>query len=242
MKFSADFELEKEIIPMDWRRCILSYLKFSLSKANGGKYLDTYYGPAKEKPFCFSVVFDHPVFLKDTIEVQGKRLRLVISTADSKTGFILFSAILAQKNSVFPLPMGNSMRMVHMVQMRESRVHSNKVLVKMLEPLCIRRHDKDTNRDWYYSQKQQEEFEIESKRVIRAQLLSAGFAEELCEVKLTPVNAKTIVVKFYDINIEGSLGDFMLEGDKAVLNYLLQSGAGSKRSSGFGVMKLLAEE
>ncbi len=242
MKFLADFALEKEIIPMDWRRCILSYLKFSLSKANGGKYLDAYYGPAKEKPFCFSVAFDRPVFLKDTIEVQGKRLRLVISTADSKTGFILFSAIIAQKNSVFPLPMGNSMRMIRTVQMQESQTHSNKILVKMLEPLCIRKHDKDTNQDWYYSQKQQEEFETESRRVIRAQLLSAGFAEELCEVKLTPVNTKTIVVKFYDINIESSLGDFMLEGDKAVLNYLLQSGVGSRRSSGFGVMKLLAEE
>lgn len=242
MKFLVDFELEKEIIPMDWRRCILSYLKFSLSKANGGKYFDEYYGMVKEKPFCFSVVFDHPVFSKDSIEVKGMRLRLVISTADSKTGFILFSAIIAQKNSVFPLPMGNSMRMIRAVQMQESQVHSNKILVKMLEPLCIRKHDKDTNRDWYYSQKQKEEFEIESKRVVRAQLLSAGFAEELCEVKFTPVNARTIVVKFYGINIESSLGDFMLEGDKTVLNYLLKSGAGSRRSSGFGVMKLLAEE
>lgn len=241
MKFSADFELAEEIMPMDWRRCILSYLKFCLSKANEGKYFDEYYGPAKEKPFCFSVVFDHPVFLNNTIEVKGKRMRLVISTADSRTGFILFSAVIAQKGSIFPLPMGNSMHMIRTVQLRDSQVHSNRILVKMLEPLCIRRHDKETNRDWYYSQKQ-EGFEEESKRVIRRQLLSAGFAEELCEVNLTPVNARTIVVKFYETNIECSLGDFILEGDQTVLNYLLRAGTGSRRSSGFGVLQLLAEE
>lgn len=241
MKFSADFELAEEIIPMDWRRCILSYLKFCLSKANNGKYFDEYYGPAKEKPFCFSVVFDHPVFLKDTIEVKGKRMRLVISTADSRTGFILFSAVIAQKSSIFPLPMGNSMHMIRTVQLKEVQVHSNRILVKMLEPLCIRKHDRETNRDWYYSQKQ-EGFEEDSRRVIRNQLLAAGFAEELCDVKLTSVNARTTIIKFYDTNIESSLGDFMLEGDKAVLNYLLRSGIGSRRSCGFGVMQLLAEE
>ena len=242
MKFMAESELAEEIIPMDWRRCILSYLKFCLSKANNGKYLDDYYGPGKEKPFCFSVVFEQPVFLKDTIEVKGKRMRLVISTADSKTGFILFSAVIAQKGNIFRLPMGNSMHMIRTVQMQDSQVHSNKILVKMLEPLCIRKHNKEKNRDWYYSPKQKEGFEEESKRVIREQLLSAGFAEELCEVNLTPVNIKTIVVKFYDVNIESSLGDFMLEGDKTVLNYLLKSGLGSRKSSGFGVMQLLAEE
>lgn len=240
MKFLADFELAEEILPMDWRRCILSYLKLCLSKANEGKYFDEYYGPAKEKPFCFSVVFDHPVFLKDTIEVRGKRMRLVISTADSRTGFILFSAVIAQKSNIFLLPMGNSMHMTRTVQLKDSQVHSDKILVKMLEPLCIRKHDRETNRDWYYSQKQ-EGFEEESRKVIRNQLLSAGFSENLCGVRLTPVNARTVIVRFYDVNIESSLGDFMLEGDKAVLNYLLQSGLGSRRSSGFGVAQLLAE-
>lgn len=241
MKFMAEFALAEEMIPMDWRRCILSFLKRCLSEANGGKYLEEYYGPAKEKPFCFSVVFEQPVFLNDTIEVKGKKLRLVVSTADSKTGFILFSAVTSQKSKVFPLPQGNKMQMIRIIQLQEQQVNSNRVLVKMLEPLCIRKHNKETNRDHYYSTKQ-EEFQLECKKVLKNQLMTAGFSEEVSNVTMTPVNTKTVIVKFYGINVEASLGDFIMEGDKAVLNYLLKSGMGSRRSSGFGVARVLVEE
>lgn len=241
MKFMSEFELADEVIPMDWRRCILSFLKLCLSEANGGKYLEDYYGPAKEKPFCFSVAFEKPVFLKDTIEVKGKKLRLMLSTADSKTGFILFSAVAAQKGKAFPLPQGNKMQMTKISQLQEQEVKSNRILVKTLEPLCVRKHNKETNRDHYYSTKQ-EDFENECRKVLKTQLMTAGFSEEISEVAIIPVNTKSIVVKYYGINIESSLGDFVLEGDKSVLNYLLKSGLGSRRSSGFGVVKVLAEE
>lgn len=241
MRFSTEFELSKTTLPIDWRRIILSFFKRSLSEANGGKYFDEYYALGKEKPFCFSVSFNEPVFFRDTVEVTGKSMRLIVSTADSRTGFILFSSMMAQKKKAFPLPLGNSMRMTDIKQLKEESVHSDRILVKMLEPLCIRSHNRETNKDWYYSVKHKD-FDIESKRVVKEQLIAAGFSEELSSVNIIPVNTKIVIVKYYGINIECSLGDFVLEGDKAVLNYLIKSGLGSRKSAGFGVAQVLAEE
>lgn len=242
MKFVSEFALEKEELPIDYRRCILSYLKHCLTQANGGKYFDDYYVPGKEKPFCFSVVFSTPKFSKDMVQVMSKKMKLVISSADVKTAFILFSALAAQKGKTYSLPLGNSMRMVAIRQVKEPEVHSSRILVKMMEPLCIRNHNKETNKDWYYSCKDQEAFERESTRVIKTQLMLAGYSEEQSNVKLVPIDPKMVIIKHYSINIECTIGTFIMEGNPEVLNYLLKNGIGSRKSSGFGVAQLMAEE
>ena len=242
MKFVSEFALEKEELPIDYRRCILSYLKHCLTQANGGKYFDDYYVPGKEKPFCFSVVFSTPKFSKDMVQVMSKKIKLVISSADVKTAFILFSALAAQKGKTYSLPLGNSMRMVSIRQVKEPEVHSSRILVKMMEPLCIRNHNKETNKDWYYSCKDQEAFERESTRVIKTQLMLAGYSEEQSNVKLVPIDPKMVIIKHYSINIECTIGTFIMEGNPEVLNYLLKNGIGSRKSSGFGVAQLMAEE
>ena len=242
MKFVSEFALEKEGLPIDYRRCILSYLKHCLTQANGGKYFDDYYVPGKEKPFCFSVVFSTPKFSKDMVQVMSKKMKLVISSADVKTAFILFSALAAQKGKTYSLPLGNSMRMVSIRQVKEQEVHSSRILVKMMEPLCIRNHNKETNKDWYYSCKDQEAFERESTRVIKTQLMLAGYSEEQSNVKLVPIDPKMVIIKHYSINIECTIGTFIMEGNPEVLNYLLKNGIGSRKSSGFGVAQLMAEE
>lgn len=241
MKLLVELELEKESIDIDFRRVFISFLKKILSETNGGLYFEEYYSPSNQKPFTFSVIFNKPIFSKELIEVTGKSLRLVLSTADSRTGFILFSGITNQKGKKFSMPLGNCMTVVNVAQQNEQEVHGSKILIKMLAPLCIRKHDAETNKDWYYSP-QQEDFICESKRVIKDQLMAAGFSEALSEINIIPVDTKLVIVKFYGINVESTLGDFILEGDKASLNYLLRAGIGSRKSSGFGMAKLLAEE
>lgn len=240
MKIECRFTLKTEILPIDYRRCIMSYIKKCLSIADEGKYFADYYGPAKDKPFCFSVVFGNPTFTKDSITVHEKRMKLIISTADTRTGFILFASILAYQGKTFNLPCNNGMKLLQIRQLNEQTVTGNTILIKMLEPLCIRCHNRDNNRDWYYSCKQKDDFEREASNVIKNQLLQAGFSGETSIVKISPINAKTIVVKYYSINIECSIGEFMLQGDRKALDYLLKSGMGSRKSSGFGVAQLMA--
>ncbi len=241
MKFVVGFNLKNEEISWEYRRNMLSIIKQCLENTDNGKYYNQYYEPGKAKDFCISVAFAKPIFSKENIKVEEKKLRLIVSTANAKTGFILFSAFMNMHGKVFPLPLGNNMKLISVKPIKEEVVNSEKILVRMMEPLCVRIHNRDTNKDWYVSVKQ-DIFQEECSRVVKDQLLLAGFGEDVCDVRITPIDAKTIVVKHYGINIESSIGNFMLEGNQDVLNYLLKSGLGSRRSTGFGVMKLLAEE
>ena len=134
------------------------------------------------------------------------------------------------------------MTLTRIAQLKEDVIRGNKLLVKMSEPLCIRSHNPETNRDWYYSCKARDQFMSECQRVISYELQRAGFSESLSQVSMTPINARSIVVKHYGINIECSIGDFELTGNSAALDYLLKAGIGSRRSSGFGVAKIIAQE
>lgn len=49
------------------------------------------------------------------------------------------------------------------------------------------------------------------------------------------------VVKHYNCSIECTLGEFAINADKSVINYLLQFGIGSRKSAGFGLAELVAE-
>ena len=111
-------------------------------------------------------------------------------------------------------------------------------MVKMLSPLCIRRHVRESNRDMYYLYNQKE-FEERAAYVVKHKLMRAGFSQEISDtLSIIPVNCKKTVVDFYHKKLPCSLGYFLLEGDRAILNYLLQSGIGSHCSAGFGMAEL----
>ena len=59
--------------------------------------------------------------------------------------------------------------------------------------------------------------------------------------EIKPLNAKKTVVDHYKNYIECSLGSFSINADKSVINYLLKSGIGSRKSAGFGFAELLSE-
>ena len=82
MKFQLSFNLKSCVLPIDYRRCILSFIKHCLSNANGGKYFADFYGPAKEKAFCFSTIFDQPNYTSDHIEVTSPKMSMVFSVSE----------------------------------------------------------------------------------------------------------------------------------------------------------------
>lgn len=111
----------------------------------------------------------------------------------------------------------------------------------MLSPLCIRLHKAENNSDKYISVANPDFTEI-AKQVIKEQLVESGFDEKLISnFEIKPLNAKKTVVYHYKNYIECSLGSFIISADKSVINYLLKSGIGSRKSAGFGFAELLSD-
>lgn len=241
MKLLIEFALKKNEIPKDYRRIFIRLFKTALSHANEGKYFNDYYEIGKKKDYTFSVFFQKPHYQDDMIFLEENTGKLYFSTSDKKTGFIFYAALMEQRKSILTFQPDNYLKILSVKQLKEERVHSNSVLVKMASPLCVRSHNREKDFDYYYST-EHEDFEKESRRVLQYQLKTAGFSDTLAQkARLIPLNTKKVIVKFYESQIECSLGYFVLEGDSAVINYLLQSGICSRKSAGFGMCTLQAE-
>lgn len=80
------------------------------------------------------------------------------------------------------------------------------------------------------------------KELISNQLVDAGFSKNLAEnIQIIPSGAKKTVVRYYGTFIECSIGNFFIKADKAVINYFLKYGIGSRKSACFGFAELKAD-
>lgn len=241
MKINLQFQLKNNKLPIDYRRVILSFFKKALSEIADGKYYEKYYFKPERRNFSFAVNLPNPKFSKSEITLGNNEFRITFSTSDKMTGFVFMSAFIKQKGNNFSAPLGNVFILTNITQIGDKTASSSTALVKMLSPLCIREHSRDENKNSYYSVAS-ESFEIKANKIIQEQLIESGFDDERVKgFSIKPLNSKKTVVFHYGNYIECSLGEFVLNGDKAIINYLLQSGIGSRKSAGFGLPILVAE-
>lgn len=241
MKILLQFQLKNNKLPIDYRRVILSFFKKALSEIADGKYYEKYYFKPERRNFSFAVNLPNPKFSKSEITLGKNEFRITFSTSDKMTGFVFMSAFIKQKGNNFSAPLGNVFILTNISQIGDKTASSSTALVKMLSPLCIREHSRDENKNSYYSVAS-ESFEKKANKIIQEQLIESGFDDERVKgFSIKPLNSKKTVVFHYGNYIECSLGEFVLNGDKAIINYLLQSGIGSRKSAGFGLPILVSE-
>ena len=119
----------------------------------------------------------------------------------------------------------------------EKKIDTEEITIKFMSPLVVRSHLE--GKDYYYSYNDKE-FKDILKINIKQQLKISDIPEEMVEnFDIAPINAKKVIVKFYEKKIETSTGIFKISGDKQLLKYLYDAGMGSKRSSGFGMFQII---
>lgn len=245
MRFSLVLELKKSIFPIEYRRVILSYIKNALSNCNDGKYFDKFFDSTNQKEYCFSVIFPQSIFRKNEIELENNEIKILFSTSDkNKTGFILFSAFINQKNKIFPLENENFMTLKSIkTQKREELLNSRAIFKTALgSGICIREHNRDNNKDVYYIYSDSE-FREKLKLVLSNELNNAGFCkEEIQAVCVNPIQLKKAVAKHYKRYIDINIGLIEISACKDILQYFYDVGIGSRKSSGFGMLDLVTQD
>lgn len=240
MKIELQFLVKKNVFPLDYRRIFISFLKNCISNCNKGEYKDKYYEPGREKEYSFAIFFEKPRFLKEKIELGLGKVKMIFSTSDKLTGFIFYSAFLENRNKKIPLEQDNEMTLIRVNEVNQQKIINQQALFQTASPLCIRQHNQQSNQDYYYSYSSKE-FKETFLQVVRRQLLNAGFPDEhLAGLNIEPIYCKKVIVKHYNCNIECTLGKILLEGNQLILQYLLEAGFGSRKSSGFGMLELVS--
>lgn len=243
MRLKIELELKNEQLPLDYRPAIISLFKHSLTAYEDGKYYDMYYEIGRYKPFTFAVGIPDSKFTKECILVPRRKIDITFSTSDIGTGIVFFNALLLQKNKSYPLAYENEMIIKNISIAKEAVITTNTINVMFKSPLCVREHNKENNRDTYYSYEKDGfseafnkvlEYQIQNSNSLPTSILD-GFSME-------PIRCKKTVVRHHSQFIEATVGMFSMTGNIALLNYLYTSGIASRKSSGFGLIEIIRKE
>lgn len=237
MRFKLYFTLDNLQIPIQYRKSIISFFKHSLIS-----YDETYYKKCYNekdtiiKEYAFSTYYKQAQIQEEKIILQDKKIELNITTSSYETGIVLYNAFNKQKYKKYPLH-DNAMTLQNITMLIEKEIVTEKLIIKFQSPLCVR--SRKDNKDYYYSY-QNKEFEDTLKMNIKEQLKITDMPEKIVDTfNIKPINAKKVIIKFYEKCLECSTGVFEISGQKELLTYLYQSGMGSKHSAGFGMFQII---
>lgn len=241
MRIKLRFEIKSPIIPVEYRKTILSFIKKSLIEYS--EELSAKLFNQKDpivKPYATSVALPGAKFDKESITLSSNDFSLIFSTNDYTYGIAIYNAFLNQKYKAFPLSMQNSMMLVSIATLPERLITTDSIKIKMLSPLCLRVHVKEGNTDKYYTF-EDDEFEKTLRQITSQQMVSlnATIPMNIENLSLVPINAKKTLVKHYNQYIDSSIGTFTLSGHPMLLNQLYLGGIGSRRGAVFGLFDIL---
>ncbi len=240
MKIIIDFKLDKAELCQDYSPAFVSFMKNAISKYDMQLYENIYENRNKnEKNFCFAIRFHQPKFIDSKIVLQNEFVKMIIHIADMIEGIDFYNAILLQKGISYPFPNENSIIVENIWVENHKTITSNEILIKMLSPLIVRKHEE--GKDYYMSYEQDEFNKYFSKSV--SVMLKNTYNLEIGEdsVMIEPVKAKKTVVNTFRNKITANVGIFRLRGDLQILNLLYALGAGSRRSEGYGCFEVISE-
>lgn len=238
MQFVLHFSLKEKVLPLEFRRTIISFIKKALTQDGEGKYYELFFRGTDIKPYTFSVKLPKPKFTEKGVVLSDAKFRVRFSTAPFKRReFILLNRIMGMKGVMFPLEQGNSMILEHIQMYHAPAVRTNQILVKSVVGggICVRDHHVDNTET--YKSAGDEDFELMLKRNIAEQLKRAGL--QYANVDVHCAEGQKLIVRHFDMKIPVTKGYFVLSGERVALQYLLEAGIGSRRSQGFGMVELV---
>ena len=238
MRMRMSFSLSETKLISDLRTIFISFLKKSVAEYQNGALYETYFTPAAYKDYAFAVIPYGARFDKDDVEIAMKRIDLIWSTGNQAVGIDFYNALHYQLRKDFLLPVGNTMRLNKIILEHERGINSNSINIQFLSPLCLRNHNKNTNKDIYLSS-EREGFQQLCKEIVSYQIKDVLPDCLIDSFTIMPIHAKKTVIPFHGGKIEASTGKFRFEGEPALLSFLYQYGIGSRRSAGFGCFEIM---
>ncbi|MDK2905526.1 MAG: CRISPR-associated endoribonuclease Cas6 [Eubacteriaceae bacterium] len=240
MRLKLLYEFEHPKIPVSYRRAIMAFIKKALCEYDQKRFDNLYDQFAcKRKSYSFAVSLPPgSCFLKDRIHLNGNSVILYLSTADFSDLILLYNAFMEQVNKPFLFPLQNKLTLKKIENINVQPIFTDSVNIRMLSPLVLRNHDRETNKDQYVIFSDSN-FNDHFKSVTSNMLKDIQMNFDSESLMIEPLQAKKTVISEFDTRFAVSIGNFRLSGNPELLTFLQYSGAGSRRSQGFGLFKVL---
>lgn len=224
MTVKIKINTKANVIPKDYRRLVLHFIKTALEKEDIELYQKYYAeGNTLKKPFTFWVSLPKCTFKDKDIVLEKNELTFYISTNETKLAFVLYNAF--KKITLLTIGKENQSTKIYVSLVKDKEIKEEEIIINMLSPLVIRNHTKG-QKDKYYIYGEDGFLDLFN-------IIVGDFVE------ITAVKYKKVIVQAYGTNIPSSLGVFKLKGDIKTLEKLYLTGLGSKTSAGFGKFNII---
>lgn len=242
MRFSVELLLEKDTIPKDKNRIMLSIIKSCIQSCYKEYYEELYETSQNRiKDFCFSLYMPEAKFLREEIVIPYKKIILNFSAYKPKDGLMVFNSILGNRGKEFPIK-NNSITIKKVSLRKEKDIFTNEVIFRALSPIVVREHKGNNKKTWYHSlnsKEGQEVFLSNLKHQLEDVFGEMGLLDsQEISIELSK-NNKEVKVKNYGIEVLSNIAKIRIKAKPYILNYLYKAGIGSKRGSGFGMLEIV---
>ena len=237
-QLKLDFTLEKPELPLELDRLLVSFIKASTSNYSTELY-ESLYDKTKSviKPFAFSYYLPGGRFKDDKILLQETRFSMFFSNADLAQMILFFNSFKMMKFQHYPIK-NNSMTLTSVRTRKLREIKETEVIIKLQSSLIVRRHEVETNKDYYYTC-DDSEFENVLKENINFFLQKLSIPISTDGFGILPIKGKKIVVNVFGRKVDASIGIYKLYGSPDLLNLLYQAGMGTRRSEGHGKFEII---
>ncbi len=239
MRFLLKMKLKKPSLPKDYHPLIVSIFKGCIAEHSDQKIYQSLYEPGANKSLSWAIKFSKPIFDKDVIQLDSTSVNVTLNITDQKTALVYFSSLVASVGKQIPVAGDNTLIIKSIKILPEKQIHSNFVQFNLFSPLCLREHDKVSNKDYYYTV-EDEKFVGMFKEALATSITEKN-KQYLDQVEFDISGLKKIIVLLYSQKIAVSIGSFMVKAPTEVLNDIYQNGLGVRQPSGFGLLGIVAE-
>ncbi|MEE0776326.1 MAG: CRISPR-associated endoribonuclease Cas6 [Bacillota bacterium] len=216
----------------------MSFIKHSIDEYHPEAFAD-YFDKTKcvSKSYSFAVAFPRETkFQGNTIMLRESHCSMTFSSANLYDITMFYNAFMKQMNRPYPIGPDNYLILHELSFENVMPILKDTVTVQMLSPLCLRQHDRATNRDQYITW-EDENFEQAAAEHMIAQLKAMG--RHPSEIQFTAVQGKKTIVSEFGITFAVSIGTYRIQADPETLNLLQYAGIGSRRNAGFGLFRVI---
>ena len=126
------------------------------------------------------------------------------------------------------------------VTLADDVISTNHLKIRMLSPICIYSTDRESGKTHFYGP-DEAEFAKRVNENFRRKYLAYTGIEPSSDIVLKPLRIEKkdkYVTKYKGFYISGWLGEYELSGEPKYLDFLYQTGLGSKNSQGFGMFEV----
>ncbi|MBC1418948.1 CRISPR-associated endoribonuclease Cas6 [Listeria fleischmannii] len=239
MRLKIDFQFTENSIPLDYRRKFLSLIKHGLEKVNP-QLFDELFLSNKQKDYTFAVFLRNPIFKKEEIELGSTEGVLNFSTGNAELGVNFYNAFCEIRNKNLNFYKENQIILKNIQILSVPDIRNEQVYFKLLSPLIIKSHNRETYKDrFYYFADTEFEQTLKNNLFTKLRKRYGDYVEKDIQlIQFDTKQMKKTVVEVYGMKVVCSIGILGVSGKPYLLNEMLQNGIGSNSGSGFGFVEI----